>query len=237
MITLRRATARHHVQSRGQETWSTFHAKARADPPADGFGVLVTLDEDILPPGTGVPFTLRDDVEIVTYVLEGGLAQDDSTGCSGVLRAGEFQKMSLGRGIRHRAMNASHTDWAHIFQIGVRAAEADIEPRHEQKRFSVAERRGLLCVVVSPDGRKGSLAIHQDALIHSAILDVGLHLVHELRLGRWAWLHVVRGEVTLGPIVLGTGDGAGVADERAVSVTARERTEILLVDVCSVLGP
>ena len=105
MITLRRAAARHHIRSRGQEVWSTFNAEVRADPLADGFGALVTLDEDILPPGTGVPLSLRDDVEIVTYVLEGGLAQEDSTGGSGVLHAGEFQHMSVGRGLRHRDRN------------------------------------------------------------------------------------------------------------------------------------
>ena len=104
-------------------------------------------------------------------------------------------------------------------------------PGHEQKRFSAADRRGALCVVASPDARRGSLRVHQDALLYSAMLSPGKHVVHELGQGRCAWLHLVEGEVTLGDVVLSTGDGAGVTAERAVSLTARVETEILLVDL------
>ena len=106
-----------------------------------------------------------------------------------------------------------------------------LEPGYEQKRFSAAERRAGLCVVASPDARRGSLRIHQDALIYSAMLDPGQHVVHELSPGRRAWLHLVQGEAVLGDIVLTTGDGAGFAAERAVSLTAQEETEILLIDL------
>jgi hypothetical protein len=139
--------------------------------------------------------------------------------------------MTAGRGIRHSETNASRTDSAHVFQIWLRPSEAGLPPSHEQKRFSAAERRGVLCVVASPDGRRGSLRIHQDALMCSALLDPGQHVVHELSYGRSAWLHVVRGEVTLGDTVLAAGDGAGVSAERAVSLTAREESEILLFDL------
>ena len=149
-------------------------------------------------------------------------------GRSGVIQAGEFQRMTAGRGLRHSETNASRTEWAHVFQIWLRPSEAGLEPGHEQKRFSAAERRGGLCVVASPDARRGSLRIHQDALVYSAMLDPGQHVIHELSQGRSAWLHLVQGEVTLGDIVLTTGDGAGVTAEPAVSLTAREETEILL---------
>ena len=114
---------------------------------------------------------------------------------------------------------------------GLRPAQAGLDPGHEQKRFSTADRRGELCVVASPDGRRGSLRIHQDALLYSAMLGRGKHVVHELREGRSAWLHLVEGEVTLGDLVLSSGDGAGLTAERAVSLTAREETEILLIDL------
>jgi len=110
-------------------------------------------------------------------------------------------------------------------------SESELDCTHEQKFFSVAERRGVLCIVASPDGRKGSLRVHQDALIYSSILDVRQHLVHELPQGRIAWLHVVRGEATLGDLVLTTGDGVGVTGEPAVSFTAQEDTETLLLDL------
>ena len=151
-------------------------------------------------------------------------------GRSGVIHAGEFQRITAGNGIRHSETNASRTDAAHVYQIWLRTSEAALEPTHEQKRFSAANRRGVLCVVASPDGRNGSLHIHQDALVYSAMLHPGQHLVHELSRGRSAWLHLVHGEVLLGDVVLTTGDGAGVTVERAVSLTAREETELLLVD-------
>lgn len=231
MITLRRAEERHHDQRRRREAWLTFYPRDRADPLADGFGPLEILDEILLSPGGGAPRRLRPDSEIVTYVREGALACVDSTGRSGVVHAGEFQCMTAGRGIRHRETNASRTHRARVFQIWLRPSEAELEPSHEQKRFSVAERRGVLRVVASTDARKGSLRIRQDALVYSALLYPGQHVIHELALGRNAWLHLVQGEVTLGDVVLTTGDGAGVTAERAVSLTAQEETEILLLNL------
>jgi redox-sensitive bicupin YhaK (pirin superfamily) len=231
MITVRRANERHHVRRHKQELWLTFNAQDRTDPLADGFGALEILNEDRLPPGAGGPLHPHHDAEIVTYVFEGALAHEDLIGRSGVIHAGEFQRMTAGRGIRHSETNASRTDWAHVFQIWLHPSEAGLEPSHEHKRFCAAERRGILCIVASPDGRRGSLRIHQDALIYSAMLDPGQHLVHELSRWRSAWLHVVRGEVTLGDVVLTTGDGAGITADRAVSITAREDTEILLLDL------
>ena len=231
MITLRRAKERHHDRRRNQEVWHTFYPEDRADALADGFGTLEILNEDRLPPGAGVPRHPHRDAEIVTYVREGALAYQDSKGHSGVIQAGEFQRTTAGRGSDHSETNASQTDWAQVFQICLRPAEAGLEPGLEQKRFSAADRRGGLCVVASPDGRRGSLCLHQDALLYSALLSPGKHVVHELREGRSAWLHLVEGEITLGDVVLNSGDGAGLTDERAVSLTAREETEILLLDL------
>lgn len=231
MITLRRAEERHHDRRREQEVWLTFYPQDPADPLADGFGALEIFDEDRLSPGAGIPRHPHHDAEIVTYVREGALACEDSTGRSGVIQAGEFQCMTAGRGLRHRETNASRTDWAHVFQIWLHPSQAELEPSHEQKRFSAAQRRDGLCVVASPDARRGSLRLHQDALLFAALLHPGQHVVHELSPGRSAWLHLVRGEVTLGDVVLATGDGAGVRAERAVSFTAREETEILLLDL------
>lgn len=231
MITLRRAEERHHDRRRKREVWLTFYPRHRTDPLAGGFGALEILDEARLPPGADAPNHPHRDTEIVTYVRQGALACQDSTGDSAVVQAGEFQRLTTGRGMRHRETNASLSDWAQVFQISLRPAQANLEPGHQQKRFSAAERRGRLCVVGSPDGREGSLLIHQDALMYSALLNPGKHVVHELLPGRSAWLHLVQGEATLGDLVLTTGDGAGVSAERAVSLTAQEETEILLLDL------
>jgi quercetin 2,3-dioxygenase len=231
MITLRRAGERRHDRQRKQEVWHTFDPDDRADALADGYGTLQTLDEERLSPGASGPRHVHRDTEIVTYVREGALAHEDSAGRSGVLQAGEFQRLTAGRGTRHSETNASRSDSAQVFHIGLRTSEADLESGQEQRRFSAAERRNGLCVIASPDGRRGSLHLHQDALIFSSLLDLGQHAVHELAPGRRAWLHLIEGDVTLGDVVLTTGDGAGVSDERAVSFTAREDSSILLLDV------
>jgi redox-sensitive bicupin YhaK (pirin superfamily) len=235
MITVRRAEERHRHGRGKREAWLTFDPKNRADPFADGFGTLEILEESRLPPAAGIPRQSRHEAEIVTYVREGALAYEDSTGHTGVVQAGEFHRMTAGRGFRHGETNVSRTDSAHVFQLWLRSASPGLEPDHRQKRFSVAERRSRLCLVASPDGRRGSLPIHQDARIYSAILDLGQHLVHELSEGRSAWLHLVRGEVTLDDTVLTTGDGAGFSGERAISLTAREESEILLFDLGELL--
>lgn len=233
MITLRRAEERRHERSLSREAWLTFFPREVAGVLDNGFGTLEILDESRLSPGAGESRHPLHDAEIVTFVREGALAWEDSTGGSGLVQAGEFRRMTAGRGIRHSEANASQTHGAHFFQIWLHPAQAELEPSHEQKRFSAAERRGKLCVVGSPDGRRGSLSIHQDALVFSALLDPGTHVAHGLLPGRSAWLHLVRGEATLGEVVLSTGDGAGFDSELAVSLTALQETEILLLD----LGP
>jgi redox-sensitive bicupin YhaK (pirin superfamily) len=231
VIALRRAADRRYVRRRTHRAWRTFHPQDRADALADGFSALENVDEHRLPPSARIPLRPNRDVEIITYVLQGSLAYEDSTGRSGLIHAGEFQLITSTRGISHSQTNASRTDWAHVFHAWLRPSQADLAYRCEQKRFYAADRHGMLCVVASPDGRRGSLRIHQDVVVCSAILDPGHHLVHELSQGRNAWFHLVSGEAQLGDIVLTTGDGAGFSAERAVSLTARSETEILLLDL------
>ncbi|HEY3499525.1 MAG TPA: pirin family protein [Polyangiaceae bacterium] len=230
MITLRRANERHHERRGKREVWHTFSSKDEASAFAEGFGILVLLDEHSLPPGASVPRQPAGDAELITYVHEGGLACEDSTGRSGIIQAGEFQRMNLARSFRFTKTNSSRAEWAHVFQLRLSRTEADSEARYEQKRFSAAERRGAFRAVATPDARKGSLTT-AGALLYSAILSPGKHLVHELSTGQDAWLHVVIGAVTLGSVVLRAGDGAGVENERSISLTAREAAEILLCDL------
>lgn len=231
MITLRRAKERRHIRRRTQEVWFSFYPHGGEDPLADGFGALGTFNEDRLPPGAGVTLRPQHNAEIVTYVREGALAHEDSGGRSGVLHAGDFQRVSAGRGLRHSETNPSRTDWAHIFQMWLHPSQAGPRRDHEQRRFVTSERRGASLLVASPDGRGGSLGIRLDALIYSALIDAGGRFAHELAPGRGAWVHVVRGEVRLGQIVLATGDGAGVRAARLVSLEARPETEVLLIDL------
>jgi len=231
MITLRRAKEREHDRRRKAEVWRTFPAQDRGSALDSAFGALEGLNESHLEPGGRVPGRSRHHAEVITYVREGTVACEDPAGRSCWIHAGEFQQMTVARGALAAGQNASRVESARVFQVWLQSSQANLDPSQEQKRFSVAQRRGVLCVVASPDGRKGSLRVHKDVLMHSALLEPGVHVVHELSQGRRAWLHLVQGEAALGDLVLGTGDGAGVTTDRAVSITAREITEILLFDV------
>lgn len=222
MIIVRRSADRYHVRRRQRDVWSTFLPKV-----ADGFETLIALNEGLIPPGESIPPLSFQDAEVITYVLEGALACKGSKGGVGVTYAGEFQRRGAVRGRRER--NASRSAWARVFQIGLRSSAVGLQPSPETKRFSIAQRRGVLCVIASHDGRCGSLRIQSDAQVHSAILDSGRHLAYELAPESRAWLHIVTGEVQMGGDVLTTGDGAGITAEHAVSLVAEDDSEILLV--------
>ena len=232
---LRTARSRRHRRVRGQEVWQTF-APGGGDSPATSFGTLECLDEGRLAPATTVTLADADDAMVVTYVLEGTIIQRDSSGRSGIVHAGEVQCMTVRRGIRRTETNPSRVHWAHMFRLRLGPSETPPGAGREQKRFCAGDRRAGLCLVASPDGRKGSLRVGASAFIYSAVLERGQHVVHELGRERRAWLHVVRGEAKLGDIVLLAGDGAGVTDDRAVSMTARAESEVLLVDVAAASG-
>ncbi|MBN1547500.1 MAG: pirin family protein [Syntrophaceae bacterium] len=230
MITLRRNKERRRIQRGKQEIWNTFYPEDHPGLICDGFGSMVVFDEMRLSPGDSTEPNRGDEAEMVTYIYKGALSQEDSTGNSGVIRTGEFQSMSMGHRIRHKERNALRSDWTHVFRISLRPLEVGLDCAHEEKLFTAAQRRNELCVVASPDGRKGSLRIHQDALVYSSVLDAGHHVFHELPPGRAAWLHIVHGEAMLNDIVLTQGDGVGVTNEPSVSLTVQENTELLLVD-------
>ena len=230
MITLRKHDERLRNKSGKCESWLTFYPREHQGQATENFGTVTLFNEIFLAPG-GVSAPLpRVEAEVVTYAYAGAIAQENSDGHSGVVQAGEFQRMSTGRGIRHKETNPSRTDLAHVFQISLRPSQVGLECVHEQKRFPAAQRHNVLCVIASADGRRGSLQIQQDTLIYSSVLDPGHHLVHELLPGRSVWLHVVYGEAILQDIVLTKGDGVGVTMEPSVSITAQENTEVLLVD-------
>jgi redox-sensitive bicupin YhaK (pirin superfamily) len=231
MITVRRAKDRRHVKRDDQDLWLTFDAEDPQDQFAHGFGALEILSENQLPPDVVVPIHPRDDAEIITYVAEGALAYENALGGAGVIEAGEFQRVTAGRKLRHSEASPGRTGGAHIFQLWLRPSGAELEPGHEKRRFSTAQRRGFLCLIASPDGRHGTLHVHQDAFLYAATVAKGYHLVHELAPGRIAWLHVVRGSVDCAGDILGGGDGAAITEERAVSITAQEESEILLLDL------
>ncbi len=231
MITVRRSEDRRHEVGPHLESWHTFFKGNAAAHFSESFAALQGLDEDRLPPGGRVDRRSSRDVESVSYVREGSLATAEADGSASVLHSGEFQHRVAPARARRTERNASRTDATSLFHFCVGPPSEGLAPEVEQTRFSAAERHGSLCTIASPDARRGSLRMRQDVLVYSALLDAGQHLVHQLLPGRRAWLHVIQGAITLDELVLSAGDGAGLTEERAVSLTAREATEILLADL------
>jgi len=217
---------RRHLRHHRRESWRSFAGPG----PGPGFGALVDLTEERLPPRTSATLRPMPAAEVITYVLTGALTQQTAAGDHCVVLAGEFQRTRFADGDRHGAGNASRSTWARVFVVSLRGPAGE-RGELEQRRFSAAQRRGAWCVVASPDGHAGSLHLAQDIRVHSALLGPGQHLVHALAARRGAWLQVLLGEVTLADIVLTSGDGAGITAERVVSLTARTDAELLLIDL------
>jgi redox-sensitive bicupin YhaK (pirin superfamily) len=231
MLTLRKAADRGHADHGWLNTYHTFSFSTYRDPQHVHFRALRVMNEDFVAPGQGFGTHPHDNMEIVTYVLEGALEHRDSMGNGEVLRPGEFQRMSAGTGITHSEFNPSPTEPVHLYQIWLFPAERDVEPSYEQKRFDEAGRENRLQLVASPGADEGSLRINQDARIYLANLDGGQTVRHELAPGRHAWLQVLRGNVTLNGEDLKTSDGAALSDEPQLTITATGPAEVMLFDL------
>jgi redox-sensitive bicupin YhaK (pirin superfamily) len=231
MITIRRAFDRGHANHGWLDTYHTFSFASYRDPTHVHFRALRVMNEDVVAPGQGFGTHPHENMEIVTYVLEGALEHRDSMGNGEVLRPSEFQRMSAGTGITHSEFNPSPTQPVHLYQIWLFPQQDGIEPSYEQKRFDEVERHNRLRLVASPDAAEGSLLIHQDARIFLSSLDADKQVTHELAPGRHAWLQVLRGQVSLNGQALQTSDGAAVSNETALEVKASDVAEVMLFDL------
>jgi redox-sensitive bicupin YhaK (pirin superfamily) len=213
------------------DTRHTFSFNDYYDPKYMGFRVLRVINEDRVQPGQGFGTHGHQDMEIISYVLEGALAHKDSLGSGSVLRPGEFQSMTAGTGIRHSEFNPSETELVHFYQIWIVPDHRGLPPRYDQRSFPEAERHGRLRLVASPDGRDRSLSIRQDVEVFLASLDEGRQVAHELEPGRFAWLQVLRGAVQVNNLALSAGDGVAVSDETSLTVRASKLSELMLFDL------
>jgi hypothetical protein len=231
MITVRKAGERGHFDFGWLDTYHTFSFGDYYDPEAMGFRSLRVINEDFVAGGRGFPTHPHRDMEIITYILSGALAHRDSMGNGSVIRPGDVQRMSAGTGVRHSEANSSDAEPVHLLQIWIVPSEYGIAPGYEQKAFTDDEKRGRLRLIASPDGREGSVTIHQDVSLYAAVLDADQQVSHELPAGRHAWLQVARGAVELNGRELNQGDGAAVSGEPALTIRGREDAEVLLFDL------
>jgi redox-sensitive bicupin YhaK (pirin superfamily) len=237
MITIRKSNERGHANHGWLDTYHTFSFDSYFDRKFMGFRSLRVINEDRVAPANGFGTHGHNDMEIITYVLEGALEHKDSMGNVGVIRPGEVQRMSAGTGVRHSEYNHSETDPVHLLQIWILPASKGIKPTYEQIAFSTEERSGKLKKIATSDAatstNNGSaVKVHQDVSLYSSILQSGESVKYDLAPERYAWLQVARGAINVNGTKLEAGDGAAIEKENSLQITAENPgSEILLFDL------
>jgi redox-sensitive bicupin YhaK (pirin superfamily) len=231
MMDIRKSNERGHADHGWLNTRFTFSFADYFDPKHVHFRTLRVMNDDRVAGGGGFPMHPHQDMEIVTYVLEGALQHQDSMGNGSVIVPGDIQYMSAGTGVTHSEFNASKTEPVHLYQIWMFPENKGQKPVYDQKNFSEAEKRGKLRLIASPDGRDGSVKIRQDNELYATVLGAGQSVKHALKPDRHAYVQVARGSVKLNGTALQTGDGAALSAEKVVELTGVNDAEVLLFDL------
>lgn len=240
-VEIRRSATRGRFRNHWLDARFSFSFGSYRDPSRDNFGVLLALNEDVIQPGTGFDMHAHEDLEIFIMPLSGAVAHEDSIGNRATVRPGEVQKMTAGWGIRHSQMNASRTALDHHLQIWLRPRTRGLEPAIEQRGFDPSARAGAWQLLISPDGRDGSLAVDQDASVSVAVLRDAQRLSCRGVAARSQYLHVIRGDVTVahdagGRALLHAGDALAAAHAVDLELAGADaEAELLLFDLPSVL--
>lgn len=231
MIELRPAGERGYADHGWLKSFHSFSFADYFDPRHVGFGPLRVINEDRIAPGTGFGTHGHRDMEIISYVLEGALAHQDSMGNGSTMVPGDVQRMSAGRGVRHSEYNHDKARTTHFLQVWIEPDVTGIEPSYEQKHFDAAAKRGRLRLIASPDGAEGSVTVHQDARVYAALVDGAERAVHSLAPGRSAYVHVARGALAVIGRRLAAGDAMKVSGETQIVLDKGEAAEVLLFDL------
>ena len=236
MIQIRRSQDRGHADHGWLDSYHTFSFASYRDPEFTHFETLRVINQDRVEPGQGFETHGHQDMEIVSYVLDGILEHKDSMGNGSQMRPGEVQLMSAGTGVTHSEFNASASKPLHFLQMWVFPKNRGTTPRYEQKQFAPEQRQGKLRLVVSPDGSDGSLTIGQDAWMYAGYLAPGETTEKAIPEGRVAWLHVAAGAIQLGDIALQTGDAAAIRAEQSISLTGIDAADVLVWELTPIAG-
>jgi len=231
MLTLRKSSERGHMKFGWLDTFHTFSFGDYQDPKHMGFRSLRVINDDRVAPAMGFDTHPHKDMEIITYVLEGALAHRDSLGSEGVIKPGEVQVMTAGKGIRHSEFNASKSQQVHLIQIWIRPSAPGLPPAYAQKEFPREKRLNRLQPIASPDEREGSLKINQDAVVYATVLEKGKSVELKLGAGRHVWVQVAKGDVEVNGTKLGTGDGVSASDEQLLKIAGSAESELLVFEL------
>jgi redox-sensitive bicupin YhaK (pirin superfamily) len=240
MITVRKSHERGYADHGWLKSYHSFSFADYYDPKHMGFGNLRVINEDRIAPGTGFGTHGHRDMEIVSYVLEGELAHKDSMGNgtaaganAGVIRPGDVQRMSAGRGVMHSEFNHAPAATTHFLQIWIEPAVRGIDPGYEQKRFTDADKRGRLRVIASPDARDGSVTIHADAVVYAGLFDGAESAELAVAPGRKAYVHLVRGTLVVNGRTLDAGDALALDGEPALRLDGGRSAEVIVFDLAA----
>jgi redox-sensitive bicupin YhaK (pirin superfamily) len=231
MIEIRKSRDRGYADHGWLRSYHTFSFADYHDPEHMGFGHLRVINEDRIQPGTGFDTHGHRDMEIISYVLEGALAHKDNMGNGSAIVPGDVQRMSAGKGVLHSEFNHARDGVTHFLQIWIEPNVTGIPPSYEQKHFDAASKRGRLRLVASPDGREGSVKIHQDAFLYAALLDSADRAAHKLQPGRRAYVHVARGKLTVCRQPIEAGDALKTVAPAEIVLENGEGAEVLLFDL------
>jgi redox-sensitive bicupin YhaK (pirin superfamily) len=216
------------------DTRYSFSFAGWHDPARMGFRSLRVLNEDRISPGTGFGRHGHRDMEILSVVLEGALAHEDSSGAKAILRAGDVQRLSAGLGVTHSEWNDSSDESLHVLQIWIVPSERGAAPSHAEARglFPLDEEASAgLRTLVSPAGNDGALGIGQDAVVYAGRAVDGAPLDYPIEDGRGVFVHAVRGRLLVNGTPLEAGDALALEDESALEVAADAPADFLLFDL------
>ena len=230
MLTIRPSSERGHADHGWLDSYHSFSFADYHDPRHMGFRSLRVINEDRVAAGKGFPSHPHRDMEIISYVLEGELEHRDNMGNGSVIRPGDVQLLSAGSGVIHSEQNHSGEMPVHFLQIWIHPGQQGIRPGYEQKFFPAAEKRGTLRLLVSPDGRDGSVTIHQDACLYATLLEPNDEVIHRTSRERHLWVQVVRGSIRANRTLLQQGDGAAVSEETQLTLIGQQSAEVILFD-------
>lgn len=231
MIEIRKAQERGVAEHGWLSSRHTFSFAYYDDPKHRGFSDLRVINDDHVEPGSGFGTHPHRDMEILSYVLDGTLEHRDTLGNGSLIRPGEVQLMSAGSGIAHSEYNHSQSEGVHFLQIWILPERVGLRPGYQQKRFADEEKRGKLRLILSADGRDGSLQIHQDASVYAGLFEGDEAVRLELAAGRAAYVHLARGRLTVNGAELTAGDGLKLVGEESLDLSAGEAAEVLVFDL------
>jgi len=231
VIERRDATDRGHANHGWLDSWHSFSFADYLDPAHMGFGPLRVINEDRIAPGSGFGTHGHRDMEIVSYVLEGALAHQDSIGNGSVIRPGDVQRMSAGTGVRHSEFNHEANGTTHFLQIWIEPERTGLPPGYEERHFPAGEKRGRLRLVASPDGADGSVTVHQRARLYAGLFDGDEAATLAVPAGHRAYVHLARGALTVNGERLAAGDALKLVGEPQVSLADGAGAEVLVFDL------